>query len=256
MSVREVKEYFKEVVERYSDWDPYELRRIFSEAIRECEVERGSCGTIRRAAQFVVRHNATSFGRPGGMTPFQGYDMMLPTETQGFTLGYGMTPVPGYVRSQCRTWQSVAPNAPVRVAVSPGLWNGARTGLRAIATPHLAIRRAQRAGPRGGCTLGYGMTPVPGYGRSQRRTWQSVAPNAPVRVAVSPWALEWRPFRATRDREGGARVTQNAARHRVGSLFQQSAHRGMRAAARRPQRGLIPQPRVKPSLFYTSSALP
>ena len=29
------------MVERYSEWDPYELRRIFTEAIRELEMERG-----------------------------------------------------------------------------------------------------------------------------------------------------------------------------------------------------------------------
>jgi hypothetical protein len=41
MSVRDVKQLFKDVIGRYSDWDPYELRRLFTEAIRESEVEQG-----------------------------------------------------------------------------------------------------------------------------------------------------------------------------------------------------------------------
>ncbi|HJT33396.1 MAG TPA: hypothetical protein VJ783_15235 [Pirellulales bacterium] len=35
----------------------------------------------------------------GGMTPFQGYDDWFPPKTQGCTLGYRMTPVPGYGRT-------------------------------------------------------------------------------------------------------------------------------------------------------------
>lgn len=31
----------------------------------------------------------------GGMTPFQGYDLVILPTTQGFTLGYGITPLPG-----------------------------------------------------------------------------------------------------------------------------------------------------------------
>jgi len=41
MSVREVKQFFKQVIEKYPGWDPYELRRLFTEAIREWEVEQG-----------------------------------------------------------------------------------------------------------------------------------------------------------------------------------------------------------------------
>jgi hypothetical protein len=41
MSVREIKRVFKQVIKENADWDPYELRRLFTEAIREWEVEKG-----------------------------------------------------------------------------------------------------------------------------------------------------------------------------------------------------------------------
>jgi hypothetical protein len=41
MSVREVKDFFTQVIEKYRDWDPYELRRLFTEAIREWELHQG-----------------------------------------------------------------------------------------------------------------------------------------------------------------------------------------------------------------------
>lgn len=41
MSVREIKRAFKEIIDENAELDPYELRRLFTEAIRECELERG-----------------------------------------------------------------------------------------------------------------------------------------------------------------------------------------------------------------------
>lgn len=41
MSVREIKRIFKQVIEDNATWDPYELRRLFTEAIRDWEVEKG-----------------------------------------------------------------------------------------------------------------------------------------------------------------------------------------------------------------------
>lgn len=41
MSVRDVKQLFKQVIEENRDWEPYELRRLFTEAIREWEIEQG-----------------------------------------------------------------------------------------------------------------------------------------------------------------------------------------------------------------------
>jgi hypothetical protein len=41
MSVQEIKARFQAFINEYQPIDPYELRRIFSEAIREWEIERG-----------------------------------------------------------------------------------------------------------------------------------------------------------------------------------------------------------------------
>jgi hypothetical protein len=41
MSVREIKSLFKEIIEEHAEWDPYELRRLFTEAVREWELEKG-----------------------------------------------------------------------------------------------------------------------------------------------------------------------------------------------------------------------
>ena len=39
-SVQAIKKLFRQVIDEHGDVDPYELRRAFSEAIREWEVER------------------------------------------------------------------------------------------------------------------------------------------------------------------------------------------------------------------------
>jgi hypothetical protein len=41
MSVQEIKARFQAFINEYQPVDPYELRRIFSDAIREWEIERG-----------------------------------------------------------------------------------------------------------------------------------------------------------------------------------------------------------------------
>ena len=41
MSVRDVKNFFRQVIKEHGDRDPYELRRLFTETIREWEVEQG-----------------------------------------------------------------------------------------------------------------------------------------------------------------------------------------------------------------------
>ena len=41
MTVKEIKARFRAFIEEYQAIDPYELRRIFSEAIREWEVDKG-----------------------------------------------------------------------------------------------------------------------------------------------------------------------------------------------------------------------
>ena len=40
MSVREIKALFLEVIDKHQPMDPYELRRIFTEAIRERELQQ------------------------------------------------------------------------------------------------------------------------------------------------------------------------------------------------------------------------
>jgi len=41
MTVHEIKEIFRRIIEDQQPVDPYELRRIFTEAIREWELEKG-----------------------------------------------------------------------------------------------------------------------------------------------------------------------------------------------------------------------
>ena len=41
MSVQQIKAKFRAFIDEHQPMDPYELRRIFSEAIREWEIERG-----------------------------------------------------------------------------------------------------------------------------------------------------------------------------------------------------------------------
>jgi hypothetical protein len=41
MSVQQIKRLFMQIIEDHQPMDPYELRRIFTEAIREWELERG-----------------------------------------------------------------------------------------------------------------------------------------------------------------------------------------------------------------------
>lgn len=41
MSVQDIKKEFRGIIETYRDIDPYELRRVFTEAIREWEVDKG-----------------------------------------------------------------------------------------------------------------------------------------------------------------------------------------------------------------------
>jgi len=41
VSVRELKILFRRIIEENAATDPYELRRVFTEAIREWEIERG-----------------------------------------------------------------------------------------------------------------------------------------------------------------------------------------------------------------------
>lgn len=41
MSIQQIKGAFRDVIEEHADVDPYELRRIFTEVIREMEIEVG-----------------------------------------------------------------------------------------------------------------------------------------------------------------------------------------------------------------------
>lgn len=41
MSIARIKAKFHEIIQSHADIDPYELRRIFTEAIREWELEQG-----------------------------------------------------------------------------------------------------------------------------------------------------------------------------------------------------------------------